>query len=134
MDLYCLDLDAECVTVDTFRDTLIWKLRVRFKARQFLEAEKQARLSRDVDIVSEFDSTNVIINMRRRYSIEFKQSFHMGFQNYLDGEWQVARRLLTEARHMVQGMDDGPSTALLKFMSYPHLYEAPDDWFGVREL
>lgn len=29
--------------------------------------------------------------------------------------------------------DDGPSTALLKFMETPHDFDAPKEWAGVNE-
>jgi len=132
--LYSLDLDEDCLSIEQSRDTrLQWNMRTRFKARQFLEAEKQVRMSHDVKMVNEFEGNNVFKQMRQRYTVEFLQLFHAGFQNYTHGEWQVARRLLSEARTMLQGVDDGPCQALLRFMETRE-FKAPVGWTGIREL
>merc|ERR1712032_1597366 len=87
----------------------VWHTRNRFKARQFLESEKTSKLSEDLDLGTFFDSDPVISCMRRRYTVEFFQLFNMGFQNYSEGEWQVARRMLfgtkdtsTVSRHQTE--------------------------------
>jgi hypothetical protein len=135
MHLYSLDLDSDAVVVDKPRDPkLQWNVRMRFKTRQFLESEKQSRMARSYQIVQEFEGERVISRMRRKYTLEFLQSFHMGFQNYINGEWQVARRLLAHSRTALIGFDDGPCKALLRFMEYPYDYQAPDGWTGIREL
>jgi len=131
--LYSLDLDYLSLTVDAPRNSnMKWNLRERFKVRQFLEVEKQRKC--EVEMAEEFDASRDICKMRRRYNTGFLQMFHMGFQNYINGEWQVARRLLTNAREMLNGMDDGPSKALLQFMEHPHDFQAPPSWVGIREL
>jgi len=141
--LFCLDLDYMCLTVET--DTrgrpATWNSRHRFKARQFLEAEKSRKLDPEVTTLSMFEGNGMITQMRRRYSIEFLQLFNMGLQNYMEGEWQVAGRLLTETRRMLhvggsfsaQTVEDGPSSALLKFMEKTQ-FEAPRTWMGVHDL
>jgi class 3 adenylate cyclase len=133
--LYSLDLDFECLSLQQPRDPrLHWSLRVRFKARQFLEVEKQSRLSPDVKTVTEFESMADVDQMRKRYTIDFLQLFHRGFENYQHGEWHVARRLLSNARTMLVGVDDGPCVALLRFMEHPYDFKAPDGWQGIHPL
>merc|ERR1712217_692481 len=79
-----------------------------------------------------FDSDPIISAMRRRYTTEFCQLFSMGYQNYSQGEWQVARRMLSCTRSLL-GVEDGPSSALLRFLE-ANRYEAPKGWQGIREL
>eukprot|EP00440_Ansanella_granifera_P008143 gb/GFBE01008812.1/.p1 GENE.gb/GFBE01008812.1/~~gb/GFBE01008812.1/.p1 ORF type:complete len:959 (+),score=205.21 gb/GFBE01008812.1/:1-2877(+) len=131
MELYCVDLDYMSVDIDrSARPKVNWTTRQRFKVRQWMEQEKAAVMAKDV--VSIFDSDEVIAAMRQRFTVEFFQLFNMGYQNYSQGEWQVARRMLSSIKDHI--MDDGPSTALLRFMEAPHQFEAPKGWQGVREL
>jgi class 3 adenylate cyclase len=132
--LYCLDLDYMCLTVDDDMSHRphVWNSRWRFKARQFLEAEKSRKLDHEVKTVTMFDQCKDISCMRRRYSIEFVQLFNMGFENYKEGEWQVAGRLLSDTRWMLR-LEDGPSAALLKYME-GYRFQAPSTWKGYTTL
>eukprot|EP00971_Amphidinium_carterae_P194305 3855634-Amphidinium_carterae.1 len=58
----------------------------------------------------------------------------MGYQNYSEGEWEVAKRMLTKALHMLTGGSlDGPSKALLDFMEV-FAWTAPSGWAGIRSI
>lgn len=136
MELYCVDLDYHSVKVST-KNTLgiIWNPRNRYKARQFLEAEKNAKLIGASDHLAKmFDTDPLLQTMRKRYTCEFFTLFNMGYQNYAQGEWQVSRRLLERTRIMLgTGMEDGPSAALLRYMEGFN-FGAPKSWVGIREL
>merc|ERR1712007_172919 len=72
---------------------------------------------------------------RESYTESFLQLFNMGYQNYFEGEWLIARSLLSVTRTMLMlGHDDGPSVALLRFMEQSHNFEASKHWHGVRDL
>jgi len=132
MELYCVDLDYMSVEVDfTARPKVPWNTRQRFKVRQWMEQEKNAVLQKDLSEV--FNTDEVIAQMRECFTVEFFQLFNMGYQNYSQGEWQVARRMLMEIKSRL-APDDGPSTALLKYMEFPHDFDAPKEWMGVRDL
>eukprot|EP00929_Paragymnodinium_shiwhaense_P098031 TRINITY_DN5958_c0_g4_i1.p1 TRINITY_DN5958_c0_g4~~TRINITY_DN5958_c0_g4_i1.p1 ORF type:complete len:949 (-),score=200.25 TRINITY_DN5958_c0_g4_i1:445-3291(-) len=133
MKLYAIDLDYYSLTVEPPMGKMNWNSRQRFKARQYLEAEKAEKWADDVQIVSFFKDNQDISAMRFRYTLEFLHVFNMGFQNYSLGEWQVAQRLLSRTRTML-GVQDGPSAALLRFMKSPYNFEAPENWTGIREL
>lgn len=134
MKLYAIDLDYYGVNMEP---PMIlgkaWSSKLRFKSRQYLEAEKNEKLHDEVHMVTFFNDSAEIAAMRFRYTLEFIHVFNMGFQNYSPGEWQVAQRLLMRTRSML-GVEDGPSAALLRFMKTPFNYEAPEGWGGVREL
>lgn len=136
MRLYTIDLDHRSLTVYEPKSTgFLWSARDRFKARQFLEGEK-IKLRDDIGIGSLFNADNDIKQMRRAYKNEFIHQFGMGFQNYSEGEWAVARRMLAETQTMLENKlrkPDGPSMALLKFMGSTG-FEPPKDWQGWREL
>merc|ERR1712060_971058 len=108
-----------------------WNTRQRFKVRQFMEAEKAQIWNDSLDLSILFDTTPSIAVMRKPYTTEFLQLFNMGYQNYREGEWQVARRMLSCTRSLL-GVEDGPSHALLRFLE-AHRYQAPRGWQGVRE-
>merc|ERR1712083_219435 len=129
-----VDLDYRSVTIDTTAPIkLIFNNRNRFKARQFLANEKESKWSPSFSLAAVFDTDRTISAMRKRFTVEFFQLFNMGYQNYSQGEWQVARRILSCTRAIL-GVDDGPSLALLRFMEVPYEFEAPKEWSGVREL
>jgi len=135
IELYCLDLDYS--SLDVSRDkalTLTWNSRNRFKARQLIDMEKSKVFTESFDVSAIFEMDKGLKVMRSRYTEEFVQVFNMGFQNYLLGEWHVARRMLTCTRAILgNGLEDGPSAALLHFME-PHMFEAPRGWASVREI
>jgi hypothetical protein len=135
LHLHCLDLDYMSLSVDHDKKGRpnTWNSRLRFKARQFLEMEKIRKLSPDCSTIEMFDSCQDITKMRRHFSIEFLHLFNMGYANYFEGEWQVARRFLSDARTMLRA-EDGPSAALLRFMESPHRFTAPANWKGVHDL
>jgi len=70
----------------------------------------------------------------------------MGYQNYLEGEWKVARQFLLKTRDMLgvrevivrgqaqkESFIDGPSQSLLRFMERT-CFVAPEWWSGMHEL
>jgi len=132
MQLFCVDLDTLAVQVSRAAPLAItWNTRNRFKARQYLELEKEDRL-RESNFAQFFVDDPVLADMRTRYTTDFFQLFNMGYQNYAEGEWQVARRMLLRTKTFL-GYEDGPSIALLRFMEKDH-FEAPRKWQGIREL
>eukprot|EP00440_Ansanella_granifera_P034699 gb/GFBE01037643.1/.p1 GENE.gb/GFBE01037643.1/~~gb/GFBE01037643.1/.p1 ORF type:complete len:958 (+),score=196.24 gb/GFBE01037643.1/:1-2874(+) len=134
MELYCVDLDWTSVAVDDSPPPeVVWNTKNRYRARQFIESQKNSKWHQDFTMAKAFDEDPTIAVMRRRYTTQFFQLFNMGYQNYFQGEWQVARRMLSETRHIL-GAEDGPSTALLKYMEDPHQFEAPKDWQQVRDM
>jgi len=135
MDLYVIDLDYRSLSVEPPPSMQInWTSRQRFRVRQFLEAEKTMKWSEDTHMVTLFNENPEIACMRFRYTLEFIHVFNMGYQNYAQGEWEVAVRLLSRTRTML-GVVDGPSLALLRYMQQqPYDCKAPPGWNGVREL
>jgi class 3 adenylate cyclase len=146
LDLYCLDLDYSNLEVDNeIHKTRPhhWNHRLRFKARQFLEFEKEMKLDYDLETVELFESDKVVCDMRERYTMEFTQVFNMGYSNYFEGEWEVARKFFNETQNMLGACSpDGPSNALLKYMEFgrtegdkePYKFVAPKGWKGVHDL
>jgi len=150
MDLYTMDLDWESVEISTYPPLPItWNSRNRFKARQRLEEERKRLWSDGFDVAVLFREDEALRRMRKRYSVEFFQLFNMGYQNYSQGEWQVAKKFLSCCDELLghngdrspdrlsvvraSASEDGPSKALLKFMDQ-YKYEAPKTWKGVRDV
>lgn len=136
LELYSLDLDEGAVPVDeTPSSTAPFGAKLRMRARQFLEAEKAVKPTQNIRAL--FDNDRVILSMRRGITVEFLETFRMGYQNYAEGEWQVARRFLEEAASMrgssLFGSGDGPCNALVRFME-TYQFEAPDGWKGIHDL
>jgi len=133
MELFCMDLDFDNVKIDKLPPLgVAWNTRSRFKARQHLDEEKKRWLdSNSCSPAQEFKNDYVIATMRLRYSVDFFQLFNMGYQNYREGEWDVARNMLSGTKACV-GHKDGPSSALLRFME-SHSFKAPAGWRGAGD-
>lgn len=133
MRLFTVDVNPLVLSpVESKSRKMQWNPRNRFKARQFLDQEKQMKMGEDVEISKLFNEDSDIVKMRRAYTSEFMNKFGMGFHNYLEGEWAVARKMLVETETMLE-WHDGPSTELLRFMETKG-YQAPNEWKGVRDL
>mmetsp|Transcript_25175 Transcript_25175/g.72546 ORF Transcript_25175/g.72546 Transcript_25175/m.72546 type:complete len:938 (+) Transcript_25175:134-2947(+) len=132
MKLYTIDMDLLSLSVEAPACPRLWNPRQRFKVRQFLEAEKAERWHDEVHIADVFESNTDVRLIRQRYTLKFVHTFNMGYQNYAQGEWNVARGFLLRARELV-GISEGPSTALLHFMEGQG-GRPPKDWANVRDL
>jgi len=141
MELFSVDLDYMSLEVDNSPKPEqirggAWSVRKRFQAREFLQKEKSSLKNPAVNKVEMFKNDEHIAIMRQRFTERFLANYNMGYQNYSQGEWSVARRMLSEALHQLypgSAVKDGPSDALLKYME-SHGYEAPSWWEGIRTL
>eukprot|EP00929_Paragymnodinium_shiwhaense_P098030 TRINITY_DN5958_c0_g3_i1.p1 TRINITY_DN5958_c0_g3~~TRINITY_DN5958_c0_g3_i1.p1 ORF type:complete len:1079 (-),score=285.38 TRINITY_DN5958_c0_g3_i1:58-3294(-) len=145
VELYCLDLDYSALLVDApIQVGVAWNPRQRFKTRQVLEDEKKRKMLPDTQLVQVFEDSRDLAIMSQLYTTHFLDMFSMGYQNYSQGEWQVARQLLTRTKDMLDKTSqkgrgklarktDGPSAALLRFME-GFSFQAPDGWVGVHKL
>jgi class 3 adenylate cyclase len=132
MDLHVVDLNPLAIKEDGPRKPLAWNPRERYKVRQFLEAERNRNRTDDAMSVAYLHNNASMRAMRRDFTVEFLQTFKMGFKNYIEGEWQVSQGLLVKACNIL-GFRDGPSESLLEFMQR-HKFNAPKDWRGFRDL
>eukprot|EP00913_Durusdinium_trenchii_P011115 g10437.t1 len=102
LSLYVFDVETQRVLVREYSDSLEWNVRKRFKARQLFEVEKSKKWAADVNIVESFAMQMKDVRvMRKAYTTDFQQLFNMGYQNYAEGEWRVARRLLKATQDML---------------------------------
>merc|ERR1712113_340611 len=123
LELFSVDLDYMALKVDEpYGAPLTWTSHQRYRSRQLLEADKRRIWQDHVCIADLFYDCPDIEVMRRKYTEEFRHLFNMGYQNYSQGEWQVARQLLSRTLTMPGGAKDGPSVALLRFMEIPHQF------------
>eukprot|EP00928_Gymnodinium_smaydae_P024544 TRINITY_DN19832_c0_g2_i1.p1 TRINITY_DN19832_c0_g2~~TRINITY_DN19832_c0_g2_i1.p1 ORF type:complete len:973 (+),score=191.47 TRINITY_DN19832_c0_g2_i1:204-3122(+) len=130
--IHSLDMDYQCLEVLPEGMPIKWNNRRRFNARQFIESEKQSKRDPKFRVDVLFRSSKDICAMREPYTVQFLQTFHMGYQNYSLGEWNCARRFLVRAGNCIPFVD-GPSKAILSFME-AHNFQAPANWHGVRDL
>lgn len=131
-DLHCLDLDTTVLAVEKPGPEVVWNPRARYKIRQFLDSEKSAVRQDTMYAEKTLLNDESIIDMRKRYTVEFVETFKMGFKNYQEGEWHVAQVFMARACQIL-GSSDGPSESLLDFMSQTN-FEAPANWGGARDL
>lgn len=136
MKMYTVDVDPTVLKLEKPLNTenLVWNMRRRFKARQALEAQKQLKLSENLSMIDELNNSPDFKAMRARFNERFTQVFGMAFQNYVAGEWKIAYEMLKETRTtLLGGQQDGPSVALLDFMT-SYEVECPAGWQGYRLL
>lgn len=129
MELYSVDLDLRSLKVEVMQPA--HSAYNEDSQRKVLEHLAEIWSSGN-DVASLFDKDPNLIAMTKRYTVEFAQVFNMGYQNYIEGEWQVARRLLITAQEQLG--NDEASAALLHFMETPFQFEAPRGWKGFRDL
>merc|ERR1712217_622587 len=132
-ELWALDLDYMSLDVYDNAPPLVWNPQKRYHSRKLMEAEKLRLWSKRVIISELFEDNFDISKMRALYTEEFLHLFNMGYQNYTQGEWNVARQLLQRTLVLL-GTTDGPSLALLSFMEKPYQFQAPAGWLGVHAL
>merc|ERR1719160_2392353 len=131
--LYTCDIDDLALEVDrTKPNTPNAKQgeRMKFKLRQERLSKKNERWRDNFDLVELFETDPDIVTMRRKFTNEFYCRFNMAFLNYEAGEWTVARDILTSTRFLLT-TEDGPSTALLKYMK-DYDFTEPPGWQGFR--
>jgi class 3 adenylate cyclase len=135
MKIYAVDYWFEDLEVEPATHSK-WNTRMRYKARVFLDNEKQ-RLADNV-IAEVYGKHPDIIKMRQVFSEKFQRLFSMAYQNYYEGEWPAAQSLLGQALDEMMGFDDGVSQTLLRFMTtHPDAGpdgEAPRNWNGTHPL
>jgi hypothetical protein len=136
LEIYSIDLDPLSLKVDKVKRDFKWNPRERFRVRQHMETQKAAKLRLDVTMADIWEDSQEMGIMRHVFSEEFLQVFNMGYQNYSEGEWKVAKTFLERTETMLVpmgGSKDGPSGALLRFMENSQ-FEAPHDWKGIHDL
>jgi len=132
MRLYTIDLHFRSLKFDRRPPVTKWNPQRRFRANQVLEGEKLEMLQDGTRSVYEFEHNSNIRTMRRPYTVAFHEIFGMGFQNYSEGEWKAAHRLLHRASGLLE-FEDGPSSALLRYMQIDH-FNVPEWWRGYHYL
>lgn len=108
----------------------------QFELRMQREKSKEERMQDTFMVHEVFENDPDITHMRKQYPPLFFQLFTKGYLNYEAGEWDVARGVFEQTRHML-GNSDGPSKALLDFMSgfkFDSTRATSKGWPGYREL
>jgi len=144
--LYTCDLATGIIRVVDMMsgiDPKSFTVRRKYEVRQIREIKKSKKWADDYEAHRELLEDPEVIEMRRSFSKEFFQRFSMGFRNYINGVWPVAKQMLSITRNMIISrnagskyahvMIDNPSDTLLQYMS-AYDFEAPKDWKGVRAL
>jgi len=129
--LYALDLDHKQVQLDPALKKIDWSMERRFRARKFIAHQKATNRKAETNLANMFALDPVIQAMRKPYTQQFFQVFRMGLLNYIQGEWQVARKKFEETQTLLE--EDGPSKALLTYMKEEFNFEKPPWWKGVHE-
>lgn len=139
MDLHCLDIDQWALSAEERRlddpDSVAnqWNPRLRYTVRQSMDAERNKTWQDATYAYGERGlSAPCIRQARQKFTVEFTETFKMGLNNYLEGEWAVAQALLVRAERLLGGRD-GPSASLMAFMQQTKCV-APQDWRGCRDL
>ena len=132
--LYTMDVSLSEVPASTVDDDL--PTSGRKAQKQELKRERDrinyTVMSRQEEMWTCFDTDDQLISMRKDVKAKFIEEFRAGFEAYISGDWQKARRDL-EYAVQVKGEDDGPTSTLLAYMSELS-NTCPANWAGCREL
>merc|ERR1712146_116917 len=100
------------------------------------EKSREEKMKDTFLIESLFETDPDLKAMRQAFPKRFFQLFTKGYLNYEAGEWDVARVVFEQTRHMLADVD-GPSQALLRFIArfnYDSSQAPLKGWPGHREL
>eukprot|EP00747_Dinoflagellata_sp_TGD_P090257 gnl/TRDRNA2_/TRDRNA2_164633_c0_seq1.p1 gnl/TRDRNA2_/TRDRNA2_164633_c0~~gnl/TRDRNA2_/TRDRNA2_164633_c0_seq1.p1 ORF type:complete len:205 (+),score=28.53 gnl/TRDRNA2_/TRDRNA2_164633_c0_seq1:75-617(+) len=126
--LYTIDLDD--LSLEQEKELPPQNKNQKLKARIMRQRRRMERWADEYQIHTLFEDDGDIVTMRARYTEEFFRRFAMAVLNYEAGEWAVAHDMLAATRFML-ATEDGPSSALLKYMSR-YNFKAPRKWPGYR--
>jgi class 3 adenylate cyclase len=83
------------------------------------------------NVWKEFEESDIDYSiMRRKYTEEFYENYNQGFENFMTGDWNVAKRYF-EAAEEILGDKDGPTENLMHIMK-EYNFVKPHDWKGNR--
>lgn len=105
---------------------------IRVKARLKRDREKVKMFDGSIKLVNKFELDEELHCMREPFTEKFYEQYNSGFENYIEGRWEEARRKLEKVEN-IRGAPDGPSLSLLRVMR-EHNFKAPHDWEGWRDL
>lgn len=125
--LYTLDLDDMALDVEHRQPT---RQDLRYKMQCEQRRQKHERWMDDYNMHMFFEIDPDVLLMRSKFTEEFMARFQMAYLNYEAGNWSVARNMFELTRFLLV-TEDGPSTALLRFMRR-HDFESPRSWKGYR--
>ncbi len=95
-------------------------------------------LTRHDEPIEVFERDSDLTMLRAHVTPEFKETFRIGVDKYLEGDWSGARDYLEKANNMMAVAapalgGDGPCKTLLEYMSERN-WVAPASWKGYRPL
>jgi hypothetical protein len=70
--------------------------------------------------------------MRKGFSLAFYEAFADGYNDYIAGNWEIARDKFSIVES-IKGQQDYPTRQILGVMEESH-FKAPQDWEGYRIL
>jgi len=134
--LYTMDLDDMALEVEQEYNSSspTRKSPAKEKLRQNRQRQRQLkeRWDDNYHMAGIIDIDPDMRTMRKKYSSEFFQRFDEALRFYEAGEWGEAALILEETRFMNM-VEDGPSSALLRYMK-AHFNHPPPEWRGYRPL
>lgn len=71
--------------------------------------------------------------MREVFKPEFYELWDKGFNYYLKGDWNNAKKIFEKTQNFIPNHKDGPSITLLDVIKNNN-GKAPDSWNGFRAL
>ena len=140
--IYTVDMDLsdiypeECKISKTKKENIT---ELDVKMRKIKEKRDKANeryndvIHNKYNIWDKYKESLEFINVRRRYTDKFFEESNLGFQDYINGDWQSAKLHFEQAKKALNSdSKNEPSIDnLLKFMAKTD-YKAGEDWHGYR--
>ena len=140
--IYTVDMDLsdiypeECKISKTKKENIT---ELDVKMRKIKEKRDKANeryndvIHNKYNIWDKYKESLEFINVRRRYTDKFFEESNLGFQDYINGDWQSAKIHFEQAKKALNSdSKNEPSIDnLLKFMAKTD-YKAGEDWNGYR--
>lgn len=133
LSLYTIDVDTSGIAIEESEllATLKQKRIKRIKDSLFRNNLLKEAFGGRFEVSEMFETDQDLKLMRSSFCSEFYKLYEDGFQNYLSGDWEGARRNFEEV--LLIKSDDKVAQNLISFMEESE-YVPPDDWQGFKFL
>ena len=79
------------------------------------DANRELIFSGEFQVSGLFQTDDDLIEMRAPFKKDFYETFKLGFDAYIEGDWPIARGIF-DMIHVVKGSEDYPSKNLISVM------------------
>jgi class 3 adenylate cyclase len=125
--LYTIDMDDSLLNITPLKEKAKERMRARYERQKRRTTRWQEDFKMSLFVLEDED----IVTMRSRFTSTFFSRFQEALFDYENGKWEQAYKGFEKTRFYTEGIEDGPSVALMRFLKHNNR-QAPQDWSGYH--